>query len=479
MGESLGLSAAIRAMSSPAVFMERIIEEALALIGAAEGATVELVDGDELVYVCAAGNLTDFSGLRLAAGDSMSGLAVATDATLRCDDAAHDPRVDREACRKVNAVSMVCVPLRSADRAVGVLKVTATTPYAFSDRDVATLAGLSAFITATINSAAELDAAAEQLLSDPDLVDGSNDRRDTPGMSAFIANVLRPGVVSRIEAAEAVEQVLADRAFHMAYQPIVELARGETAIVEALARFDVEPPRSPDIWFEAAWQAGLGAELELAAVEAALQDLDRLPDGCALAVNVSPLVITRPRLRHLLGVGDPRRVVLELTEHVAIADYPRVRRTLSELRSGGARLAIDDTGAGFASLSHIIKLAPDLIKLDFDLVHGIAEDPVRRSMATAIVAFAADTGAEIIAEGIETEAELEVVHQLGIRYGQGYLLGRPGHLDGIDPTVPVGHPRRVELDGLVARMGRRARAGRVARLGRTTRTRRDRSPAAR
>ena len=443
MREALGLRAAIRSLSSPAVFMERIIEEALALVGSAEGATVELVDGDELVYVCAAGNLADFSGLRLATGGSLSGLAIQTDATLRCDNAEHDPRVDREACRKVNAVSMICVPLRSGDCAVGVLKVTATTPHAFSDRDVATLAGLSAFVTAAINSAAELDAAAEQLLSEPDLVDGSSARRDTPGMSAFVANVLRPGVVQHIETGRVIERVLTDRAFHLAYQPIVELAAGRTAIVEALARFDIEPLRPPNLWFDAAWQAGLGAELELTVVAAALHDVERLPDGCALAVNVSPLVVTRPGLRSLVEEIDPRRVVLELTEHVAIADYARVRHTLSCLRSDGVRLAIDDTGAGFASLSHIIKLAPDLIKLDFDLVHGIADDPVRRSMATAIVAFAADTGAEIVAEGIETEAELEVVRRLGIRYGQGYLLGKPQPIAaGAALSAPRHSPKR-------------------------------------
>jgi EAL domain-containing protein (putative c-di-GMP-specific phosphodiesterase class I) len=291
-------------------------------------------------------------------------------------------------------------------------------------------------------------------------------------MSAFIANVLHPGVVADIETAKQVEHLLAGRAFSMAYQPVVDVADGRVVFVEALARFDSEPYRSPDLWFRDAWQSGLGAELELAAVEAALADLDRLPDGARLAVNLSPPVVTRPRLRHLLGSADPSRVVIELTEHAAIDDYPRVRNTLASLRDLGVRLAVDDTGAGFASLSHIIKLAPDLIKLDYELIHGIASDPVRRSLATAIVGFAADIGSDIVAEGIETADELDVVRTLGIRYGQGYLLGRPGSLDGIGSVVPVGPTRQVDLDGLVARMGRRGRTRRVARLGRSARLRR-------
>ena len=91
----------------------------------------------------------------------------------------------------------------------------------------------------------------------------------------------------------------------------------------------------------------------------------------------------------------------------------------------GVRLAIDDTGAGFASLAHILKLAPDLIKLDRELTSGIDRDPVRCAPGAALVSFASRIGAEIIAEGIETASELEVLRGLGIRYGQGFLLCRP------------------------------------------------------
>lgn len=431
------VAAAIRALTSPLVLMERLVEEALHLVTSGDGATVLLVDGDHLTAVSAAGIMTDFCGLRFTMAGSLAGTAVRTGTTLSCDDASTDPRVDREATTAIGSDSVVCVPLYCAERPVGSFVMTATRPRAFSDHDIATLASLSSFISAAITAASDLDTATEELLSAID--GGTAAAPDRPGISAFVANVLHPGVVDDIEAAKRVEGVLGAGAFTMAYQPIVDVDDGTVIIAEALARFSPKPYRSPDVWFAEAWRADLGADLELAAVGAALADLRHLPAGCDLAVNISPPVVTRPQLRHLLESVDPRRVVVELTEHDAIEDYHRVRTTLATLRELGVRLAVDDTGAGFASLSHIIKLAPDLIKLDYELIHGIAADPVRRSLATAIVSFAADIGASIVAEGIETADELDVVRTLGIPYGQGYLLGRPGAIDAVaqDPGVAL------------------------------------------
>jgi EAL domain-containing protein (putative c-di-GMP-specific phosphodiesterase class I)/putative methionine-R-sulfoxide reductase with GAF domain len=454
MGDGVDLEAAVRALASPMVLMERVLDEALRLIEAADGAVVQLVEGDQLTYACTAGALTDHCGMRAPLDGTLSGLAVQTGSTLVCDDAQDDPRVDPAVSQAIGARSMICVPLHYARQEVGILKVTATRPHAFSPRDVATLAGLSTFVSAAIGAAAALHLAADELLSSGDVADGSGAVRDTRGMSAFVANVLHPGVVADIEAAHDVERLLDRRAFHIAYQPVVDVEDGRVVIVEALTRFDTDPYRTPDRWFADAWRAGLGAELELAAVEAALSDLSGLPEGCHLALNLSPPVVTRPLLRHLLAGVDPARVVIELTEHDAIDDYHRVRNTLACLRAFGVRLAVDDTGAGFASLSHIIKLAPDLIKLDYELIHGIAADPVRRSLATAIVAFAADIGSDIVAEGVETDEELEVVRELGIRYAQGYLLGRPGNLGDITSVVPIARPVRRPVAG---RLGRRSR----------------------
>jgi EAL domain-containing protein (putative c-di-GMP-specific phosphodiesterase class I) len=236
--------------------------------------------------------------------------------------------------------------------------------------------------------------------------------------------------------ADRVRNALAARAFRIVYQPIVDLAEGVVAAVEALSRFTAEPYGPPDVWFADAWQVGMGAELELAAFEAALADLHHVPAGCRVAVNLSPPVIAHPDLLGYVAAAGPARVVIELTEHVAVHDYDRVRSAVAILRGRGAKLAVDDMGAGFASFRHIVKLAPDIIKLDRELVSGIDADPVRRSVATAMVNFASDVGSDIVAEGIETRGELDAVRALGIRYGQGMLLGAPGPAESLSELLP-------------------------------------------
>jgi EAL domain-containing protein (putative c-di-GMP-specific phosphodiesterase class I) len=164
----------------------------------------------------------------------------------------------------------------------------------------------------------------------------------------------------------------------------------------------------------------------------AVELLGELPEEVFLAINVGPDAIAAADLPLIIiESGSPQRIVLELTEHLKIDDYPHVRTALRRIREHGARLAIDDTGAGFASLSHIVNLAPDLIKLDRQFTRGIDLDPVRRALAQALVSFAHDTGAEVIAEGIESADELDTVRELGIPYGQGYLIGRPAPLAGM------------------------------------------------
>jgi EAL domain-containing protein (putative c-di-GMP-specific phosphodiesterase class I) len=127
---------------------------------------------------------------------------------------------------------------------------------------------------------------------------------------------------------------------------------------------------------------------------------------------------------------------MELTEEAKVDDYERLSVALERLYAMGVRLAIDDTGAGFASLAHILKLTPHIIKLDRELTSGIDRDPVRVTLASALVSFAAGLGAEIVAEGIEIEAELDMLCDLGIRYGQGFLLSRPTSLDALQVRLP-------------------------------------------
>lgn len=135
------------------------------------------------------------------------------------------------------------------------------------------------------------------------------------------------------------------------------------------------------------------------------------------------------------------------TEHTLVDDYPDLLAALHAVRQRGTRLAIDDTGSGYSSLSHILKLAPDFIKLDRDLVSGIDVDPVRRALAASVVTFAADTGAQIIAEGVETEDELEVLRRIGVRYAQGYHLGHPAAPDAIENRRRLARPAVRALHG--------------------------------
>ncbi len=225
-----------------------------------------------------------------------------------------------------------------------------------------------------------------------------------------------------------VADVIADGALRMVYQPIVDLAGGQTVGVEALARFDGDPPRSPAAWFAEAAEVGLAIELDLAAIEASLGALDWLPDDVFLSLNVSPATAISGRLHECLRGVPSNRIVLELTEHTRIDDYDVLRAALDELRQDGARIAVDDAGAGYAGLQQILRLRPDIVKLDLEFTRTIDADPVRRALATSLVTFGRDTGELIIAEGIETLEEFDTLGRLGVCWGQGFYLARPGPL---------------------------------------------------
>jgi EAL domain-containing protein (putative c-di-GMP-specific phosphodiesterase class I) len=165
----------------------------------------------------------------------------------------------------------------------------------------------------------------------------------------------------------------------------------------------------------------------LLALEAALSGLAELPEGVYVAVNLSPSTCVDPAFTAALDrcpiPGE--QIVLELTEHLAVDDYASLQGNLDALRRRGIRIAIDDAGSGFASFQHILQVAPEIIKLDRELIGGIDTDAARRALASAVLMFAEEIGAMVIAEGIETPAELATVRSLGVHAVQGYLLGRP------------------------------------------------------
>ncbi len=231
---------------------------------------------------------------------------------------------------------------------------------------------------------------------------------------------------------ERIQRVLDGDGLDIVFQPIVDLKSGHVVAAEALSRFSDEPHRPPHIWFAEAAAVELGVELELAAVRTALSHIDDLPSHVRLSFNLSPSTVCTPELLDTLAGVPAERLAVELTEHVQVDDLEKLEATLTDLRGRGVQLMIDDAGAGFSGLNRILALHPDVIKLDLALTRDIDTDPVRRALAASLVAFACETNVTIVAEGIETRAELEALRALGVTHGQGYFLARPG--PGVVPT---------------------------------------------
>jgi EAL domain-containing protein (putative c-di-GMP-specific phosphodiesterase class I)/CheY-like chemotaxis protein len=226
---------------------------------------------------------------------------------------------------------------------------------------------------------------------------------------------------------ERIRAVLADGDFGTVFQPVVDLADTSVVGYEALSRFSPGTPGTR-AWFTQASGVGLSADLETAAARRALVAAAGLPSGGFVALNVSPATLVAGRLADL-PLDDVVRagssVVVELTEHVPVSDYAALAAAFAPLREAGARLALDGTGAGFAGLRHLIRLDPDVIKLDISLVAGIEADPARRALIAALLSVAGDIGAQVVAEGVETTARAAALATLGVRWAQGWLYGRP------------------------------------------------------
>lgn len=234
-----------------------------------------------------------------------------------------------------------------------------------------------------------------------------------------------------------VQQVLDNEDITMVFQPIVDLVTCRIVGAEALARFPANLGRRPDEWFAEANATGLGNELELLAVRKALAEITDLPEDVYLSVNTSPRTATDPRLATLLTTRHARRLVLELTEHAPVEHYHELLAALAPLRQHGVRIAVDDTGSGYAGLQHILNLTPNIIKLDIQLIRGIDTDPARQALATALVTFSTKIGASVTAEGIETPAEANTLRDLHVPFAQGYHFGRPTSLPLQRPLPPA------------------------------------------
>lgn len=244
----------------------------------------------------------------------------------------------------------------------------------------------------------------------------------------FVGKILEPRVHlarERQNLRQRIQSVIDDARFIIHYQPIFRVQDHELVGHEALTRFIAEPVRPPDQWFDEAIDIGLNVQLELTVIRRILADLHRFPSDTYVSINISPETILRGDIQnHFVGVPH-HRIVLEVTEHASVGDYETIRRMLEPLRAKGIRVAVDDAGSGYASFRHILKLQPDIIKLDASLIHQIDKDPGSRALAAAIVRFAEEMDCRVVAEGVETESELAVLLALNVNKAQGYLLGHP------------------------------------------------------
>jgi EAL domain-containing protein (putative c-di-GMP-specific phosphodiesterase class I) len=229
-------------------------------------------------------------------------------------------------------------------------------------------------------------------------------------------------------AVRTLHEVLDSRAVRMVFQPVLCLEDGGITGFEALARFSPEHFASPVEAFAAASAAGLGPDLELLALQNAFAHLPEIPVRSVMGVNLSVEALMTPTVQDTLLAYSYRNIGVEITEHAHVVDYTGLREVTDRLRAAGILIMVDDAGAGFASLSHILQLCPDVIKLDITLVRGIDTDPVRQALARSLVTFAHDIGALLVAEGVETCAEHRKLRELGVGFGQGYFMARPGAL---------------------------------------------------
>ncbi len=284
-------------------------------------------------------------------------------------------------------IAEAMAPLIWNDQTLGVLALGATTP-AHARRLADRLATLTEF---SVMSAALLG---------PPLADRS----------------VRETIIAEVQS------VISKREFTPVFQPIVDLVSREFVGYEALTRFS--DGTRPDVRFLAADKVGMMVQLERACLREQIARAHKLPGDAFLTLNVSPALAMDPDpLIELLSHVD-RSVVLEVTEHAEIEDYPRLLEALGRVRPM-AMLAVDDAGAGYAGLHHILELRPQYVKLDISLVRNIDSDPARQAMVTGMASFAESVGCSLIAEGIETANELTALRLLGIPFGQGFYLAKP------------------------------------------------------
>ncbi|SRX80763.1 GAF sensor-containing diguanylate cyclase/phosphodiesterase [Comamonas testosteroni CNB-2] [Mycolicibacterium parafortuitum] len=344
-------------------------------------------------------------------------------------DTATDPRLTpqvRAISERLGVRSCLSIPLMNAGAAIGTLSVVAPTPYAFDPANVEPILSITEFLGVLINSNAQLATLLNNLLHSTAAPSHNRAAAD------FLASVVLPELSERDELERVIDEVLRHGRIDPVFQPIVELATGQVVAFEGLSRFASEPVRTPDVWMMMAHKVNRGVDMELTALRGLLDAALAIPDRYSVTVNLSPLALADAEVQQVL-LAYPQKLVVELTEHEPAPELLSV--SLEPVRRHGIKLAIDDAGSGFAGLTTILRLRPDIIKLDRELTIGIEDDPARRALATALSHFAGDIDAATVAEGIESDVQMQLLRDIGIRYGQGYHLARPQSVAALRDSV--------------------------------------------
>lgn len=226
-----------------------------------------------------------------------------------------------------------------------------------------------------------------------------------------------------------IRQVIDEGAFTTVFHPMFSLPTGELFGVEALTRITLGSVSSPAWWLSEAHIVGLGVELELVVLRRALSSATALPNGLTLSVNLSPTALVQPEVLALLTSHTAANLVVELTEQPSMRVHPHLLRQRDRLRDAGIQLAVGNVAAKGTSMARFLALKPEQVKTDRWLTIGIDTDPTRRILARKLLRIAAHQRAQVVAEGIETPAQLRAWHQLGADAVQGFLFAPPAPLD--------------------------------------------------
>lgn len=222
--------------------------------------------------------------------------------------------------------------------------------------------------------------------------------------------------------------IISQKKAYAVAQPIVDITQNNRYRgFETLCRVK-DMDWSPDKLFADAEEVGLSFELNALMIREAAELLKQTSPDQYLAVNITPDFLASEVFLSTLQKIDLTRLVFEITEHAAIAEYDDILENLRTVRKLGARIAIDDVGAGHSSLRHILKIHPDIIKLDRSLIENIDRDEEKQSLLEALLTFARRMGYSVVAEGVETPEELATLKAHGVTLIQGYLFARPAPL---------------------------------------------------